>query len=220
MDNYVKSLTIISILIFLVMIPIAYLNGVYGWIPDICVFIILTLFYYWMYDTLKMNMPIFTMLIIGHLAHAMGIFGWYYISPIPIQWDHITHVFGILPFALLFFRWIEQWMDVKFCTKKNLLLIFTVFLAATGVGAVNELSEFIGYLSLGFGEGAFMFGPGDGVTGLQGTDLVDALGGGWINEGWDFVYNTVGIIIGMAIMIVLRIINKKELFNQHRLSTF
>ncbi len=220
MDNYVKSLTIISILIFLVMIPIAYLNGVYGWIPDICVFIILTLFYYWMYDTFRMNMPIFTMLIIGHLMHAMGIFGWYYISPIPIQWDHITHVFGILPFALLFFRWIEQWMDVKFCTKKNLLLIFTVFLAATGVGAVNELSEFIGYLSLGFGEGAFMFGPGDGVTGLQGTALVDALGGGWINEGWDFVYNTVGIIIGMAIMIVLRIINKKELFNQHRLSTF
>ena len=211
MDNYVKILTIISILIFIVMIQIAYLNGVYGWIPDIVVFIILTLFYYWMYDTFRMNMPIFTLLIIGHLTHAMGIFGWYHISPVPVQWDHITHIFGAMPFALLFFRWMEQWMDAKFFTKKNLLLLLAVFLAATGVGAVNELSEFIGYLNLGFGDGAFMFGPGDGVAGLEGSDLIDAIGGGWINEGWDFVYNTIGIIVGMAAMIILRVINKKPI---------
>lgn len=210
MDNYVKTLTIISILIFLVMIPIAYLNGVYGWIPDIFVFIALTLFYYWTYDTLRMNMPIFTMLIIGHLTHAMGIFGWYHISPVPIQWDHITHFFGALPYALLFFRWMEQWMDVQFLTKKNLLLLMAVLLAATGIGAVNELSEFVGYLSLGFGEGAFMFGPGDGVAGLEGSDLIDAIGGGWINEGWDFVFNTIGIIAGMFIMIILRLTRRKE----------
>lgn len=95
-------------------------------------------------------------------------------------------------------------MDTRFFTRKNLLLLMAVFLAATGVGAIVELSEFVGYLFAGQGEGAFMFGPGDGVAGLKGTDLIDALGGGWINEGWDFVYNTIGIIAGMAMMIVIR----------------
>ena len=203
MDNYVKFLTVISILIFLVMIPIAYLNGVYGWIPDICVFIVLILFYCWTYDAFRMNMPIFTMLVIAHVLHAGGIFGWYYISPVPIRWEIITHLAGGFAFSLLMFNWMQQWMENKFC-KKNLLIIMAIFLAATGVGAVVEISEFVGYLSLGFGEGAFMFGPGDGLAGKVGSDLIDAIGGGWINEGWDFINNTIGIIIGMIIMGIIR----------------
>ena len=204
MDNHVRLLTIIGVLIFLVMIPIAYLNGVYGFIPDLMTFIVLTLFYYWTFNTFRNTVPIFTLLIIGHLTHAMGIFGWYHISPVPIQWDHITHIFGALPYALLFFRFFEQWADVRWFSKKNLLLLLAVFLAATGVGAVVEMSEFVGYLSLGFGEGAFMFGPGDGIAGHSGSDLIDVIGGGWINEGWDFMYNTVGIIIGIIIMVIIR----------------
>ncbi len=208
MDDCVKLLTVISVLIFILMIPMALLNGVYGWIPDLAVFILLTLFYYWTYDTFKMNMPIFTMLIIGHILHAGGIFGWYNVSPIWIQWDHVTHVFGALPYSLLFFNWMKQWMDDKFFTRKNLLLLLAVFLAATGVGAVVEMSEFAGYLLAGQGEGAFMFGPGDGVAGLEGTDLIDAIGGGWINEGWDFMFNTIGIIVGMGMMMTLRLLRK------------
>ncbi len=208
MDNYVRLLTVTSFMIFLIMIPIAYLNGVYGWIPDLIFFMILTLVYYWTYDTFRMNMPIYTMLVIGHILHAAGIFGWYNISPVPIQWDHITHFFGALPFALLFFRYVEKKMDKKLFTKHNMITIIGVFLAATGVGAMVEISEFIGYLTLGFGEGAFMFGPGDGVAGLGGTDLIDAIGGGWINEGWDFIFNTLGIITGMFIMITIKITKK------------
>ncbi|MBW2969655.1 hypothetical protein KY309_02630 [Candidatus Woesearchaeota archaeon] len=209
MDNYVRILTVISLLIFLVMIPLALLTGVPGFIPDIVFFMVLVLFYYWTYDAFRNNMPIFTLLVIGHLLHACGIFGWYNISPVPIQWDHLTHFFGTLPFALLFFRWAGQWMDAKFLTKKNLLLVIVVFFAAMGVGAMVELIEFLGYLSLGFGEGALMFGTGDGIAGLGGTDLIDALGGGWINEGWDFVFNTFGILSGMFLMIILKIINRK-----------
>lgn len=209
MINDLKILTGISILIFLIMIPIGYLRGVYAFIPDLVLFIILTLFYYWTYDTFRMNTPIFTMLIFGHILHACGIFGWYSTSPVPIQWDHVTHFFGAFPYALLFYKFFEQWADTKWFTKKNILLLLAVFLAATGVGAVVELSEFVGYLQLGFGEGAFQFGPGDGVTGLTGSDLVDAIGGGWINEGWDFVWNTFGILVGMAIMIVISLFRKK-----------
>ena len=209
MDNQRRVLAVIGVLIFLVMIPIAYLNGVYGFIPDIMLFVILTLAYYWMFDTFRMTIPIFALLIIGHITHAMGIYGWYNISPLPIQWDHITHFFGALPYALLFFRLFEQWADTKWLTKKNFLLLLAVFLAATGVGAVVEMSEFIGYLQLGTGDGALMFGPGDGIAGHTGSDLIDVIGGGWINEGWDFIFNTIGILAGIAIMLLLKIIVKK-----------
>jgi hypothetical protein len=191
------------------MIPLAVMNGVYGFIPDLCMFILITLFYRWTFYAFRMNVPIFTMLIIGHIMHACGIFGWYHISPVPIQWDHVSHFFGALPYALLFFRWMEQWMDTRFVSKKNLLILMAVFLAASGVGAVVELSEFVGYLQYGTGDGAFQFGPGDGLAGKEGSDLIDSLGGGWINEGWDFIYNTIGITIGMLIMIVLRLTRKK-----------
>ncbi len=207
MNNYVKLLTATSLLIFTVLISLAIMNKTYGWIPDLAIFIILTIFYYWTYDTFRMNMPIFTLLIIGHVLHGTGVLGWYYASPVPIQWDHITHFFGTLPFALLFFKWMSQWLD-KGITKKNILIIMAVFFSAMGVGAIVELFEFIGYLALGFGDGVLMFGPGDGIAGLQGTDLIDAIGGGWINEGWDFVYNTIGIITGLAIMITIRIAKK------------
>jgi len=210
MDSYVKITVIISILIFVIMIPLGMMNGVHGFIPEIIFFIFLTLFYYWLYDAFRMNLPIFTLLIIGHVLHATGIFGWYNISPVGWQWDHITHIFGALPYALLFFRFFEPWMDAKF-TKKNFLILVAVFMAATGVGAVVELSEFIGYLQLGLGEGAFQFGPGDGIAGKTGNELIDVIGGGWINEGWDFIYNTVGIIIGMVMMIVIRAIRKRTM---------
>ncbi len=207
--DQLKLLAIISTLIFLVMIPISIINGVYAFIPDLFIFIALTWFYYWTYNAFKMNMPIFTMLIIGHISHAVGIFGWYHISPIPIQWDHVTHFFGAFPFALLFFRWMEQWMDAQIITKKNIMFLITIFLAASGVGAMVELSEFLGYLKFGFGDGLFRFGPGDGLEGKTGSDLIESLGGGWINEGWDFIFNTTGIVFGMALMLFIRATRKK-----------
>lgn len=209
MDNQVRILTAVSVLIFVVMIALAYLNGIAGFIPDILIFIGLTLFYAWTYKIFRMNAPIFTLLIMGHILHSCGIFGWYYISPVPVQWDHITHFFGSLPFALLFFNFLSQWADAKWFTRKNFVILLAVFLAAFGVGAVVELSEFLGYLTLGFGEGAFMFGAGDSVAGFEGSDLIDAIGGGWINTGWDLIFNAIGILFGMGAMVLSKLIVKK-----------
>ena len=209
MDNQVRIITAISVLIFFVMIALAAVNGINGFIPDILIFIGLTLFYAWTYNTFRMNTPIFTLLIIGHILHSCGIFGWYHISPLPIQWDHITHFFGAMPFALLFFNFLAQWADAKWFTRKNLSLLFIVFFAAMGVGAIVELSEFVGFLSLGFGEGAFMFGAGDSVEGLEGNSLIEAIGGGWINTGWDLTFNTIGILFGIAVMIISKLVVRK-----------
>lgn len=100
-------------------------------------------------------------------------------------------------------------MEKKF-TKKTFFVLIGIFLAATGIGAVVEISEFVGYLFAGEGEGAFQFGPGDGVAGLKGTEFIDAIGGGWINEGWDFIYNTIGILVGIGIMLAIRATRKEN----------
>lgn len=210
-DTYARVATIISVLIFALFIPLALLNETTGWIPDLVVFILLTLFYYWTWDTWRLTLPIFTIVILGHITHAMGVFGWYSINPGPIQYDHITHLLGSIGIALITYRFISQFMDEKPFTKKNLLLLGTIFFAASGVGAIVELSEFLGYLFLGFGDaGALFFGAGDGVIGLEGTDLMDAIGGGWINLGWDLTYNTLGVLIGMSIMWISHWWTKKE----------
>lgn len=195
-DRYVTATTVIGALIFLTFIPIAIMNQTTGWIPDVILFLALTIFYYWTYDTWRMKLPILAILILGHVTHAMGIFGWYHISPIGIGWERVTHVLGSLGIGMLCYRFLGQW-KAKGQAKRNRLVTIAIFLMALGLGAVVELTEFWGYLYLGHGEGALFFGPGDGVVGLTGSDLVDVVGGGWINEGWDMTFNSLGIIIGM-----------------------
>jgi len=205
-------LWLISIAIFSVFIPLSILHNLSGFIPELILFMALSTFYWWMWDTLKLNEPIYMLLVLGHALHSCGIFGWYGQSPLPIAWDHITHFFGLMPYGLLFFKWTEQWMTAKTISKTNLFILITIFLAASGVGAMVELGEFFGYLKFGFGEGAFAFGPGDGFENAIGTDtdnLINDLGGGWINTGWDLIYNTIGITFGILIMIILRLTKKK-----------
>lgn len=177
------------------MIPLAYMNGTQGFVPDIIIFMLIVLFFYWTFDTWKLNVPVFTLLSLGMLSHACGVFGWYHISPVPVQWDHVTHFFGLLPFSMLFFNFFTQWSTSKLFSKRNVIIVMAVFLAAFGVGALIELSEFLGYLSLGHGDGALMFGFGDGIPGD--TDAIREIGGGWINTGWDLIFNIAGILAGL-----------------------
>lgn len=193
--NYKTVITLISILVYLILIPISFFTGITGFIPDIVVFMLLPVVLNWLYDVLHLNPITFSLLNLGPLPHALGIFGWYGSSPFPFQWDHFTHLAGLFPVALAFTIFFAQWMEDRFFTRKNLILIISVFLLASGVGAMIELSEFLGYLSLGFGDGGFQFGPGDGTD----AAAINDIGGGWINTGWDLIYNTIAVVLGIIV---------------------
>lgn len=197
-------IAIFSILIYLLLIPIGYLRGVTAFTAECIIFIGLTIFYYIIYEKVNMTPLIFTLLEFGHITHVLGIFGFYHISPLPIGWERITHFFGAMPFAMLFFNYFKHKWDIKIFTIKNLITAIIVFFAATGVGQLVEASEFWGYLNLGEGEGAFMFGHGDGIMTAEGKEIMDIQGGGWINTGWDVTWNMIGIIFGMIIMTLLQ----------------
>ncbi len=208
-----------SIIIYLLLIIIGYLRGVTAFTAECVIFICLTIFYYVIYEKVNLTPVIFTLLSIGHITHALGIFGFYNISPLPIGWERITHFFGMMPFAMFFFNYFKHKWDIKIITRKNLIMIIVVFFAAMGVGQIAEASEFWGYLNFGEGKGAFMFGHGDGVMTAEGKEIMDIQGGGWINSGWDITWNMIGIIFGMFIMILFQwfIRPKKEELDLHEL---
>lgn len=196
--------TVLGVLSFLVLIPLAIISGTSGFIPELLIFAALTVLLAYYANALKLKVPVLTLVILGMLLHGFGVLGFYGVSPLPIQWDHVTHFVGLFAFALLIFGFVEQWMDARVFSKKNVFLFILIFLAAQGVGAVIELSEFAGYLKWGFGEGAFAFGPGDGLPSAAHTDAIDNIGGGWINTGWDLIFNSLGILAAMLILVVRR----------------
>jgi len=213
-DKLVNFVTAVAILIFITFSAIAYFSGTFtNYIYDTLFFIALVLFFYFTYDRWNLNLPIYTLIILSFVLHSAGIFGWYFKSPIGIQWDHITHFVPILAFTMLFFQFAVQFMDRKL-TKKTWLVIAFVLLAGMGIGTVIELIEFSGFVVFGFGEGALLWGAGDGIPGqtIEGIPTVEAIeahGGGWFNTMWDLVWNTLGGLLALLIMIIAHFFIKK-----------
>jgi len=219
-DIYAAVVLGIGVVIFLLMILMSYIVGNTGFVPDMIGFIVLTVFFYFTYEKWNLNLPIYTMLILGFIPHALGFMGFYLNTPIGLAWDHFTHIVPIFAFGLLFFNFLYQWMDRKFFTQKTIFLILVVLMAASGVGVVIELIEFSGFLVYGFGEGALAFGAGDACTGqlVSTFEEIDAYGGGWFNTMYDLIWNSLGALSAVVLMILFHYVIKrpgKNLFDRY-----
>ncbi|RMD57996.1 hypothetical protein D6825_02315 [Candidatus Woesearchaeota archaeon] len=200
-----RAVLFLSLAVLLLFVPLAYLHGTDGFAVDALIFAALSVFFFSTRRVWNLSTPVFIMLVLGFTLHLCGVFGWYYKSPIPVQWDHVTHLFGLMGYALLFAGFAQDWLSVKW-SRKNFAIVLMVFLAAFGIGALIELSEFLGYLKLGFGDGGLMFGAGDG---LPGSDVIEDIGGGWINTGWDLIYNFIGVSLGLMVWFASRAFVRK-----------
>jgi len=199
--------TLLALLTYAVFYALAFTNNVakyYG--ADIIFSAVFILFLHFTFSFWKLNVPVYTLLVFSFASHLMGVFGWYNVSPIFLQWDHVTHGFPLFAFTLFLFNFASQWMDNRIWTVKTWGVLLFVLLAALGIGAVIENIEFSGYLALGYGEGAlFLGGAGDGVpmTSAQ-MDVIDNLGGGYINTEIDLLWNALGAIVGLVLMSLIR----------------
>jgi len=186
-----------------------------GFVPETVIFLVLIVFFYWAYDILDLRLPIFAALILGFLPHALGFMGFYLNSPLPIAYDHFTHFFPCLAFALVFFQFLRRFMTRRLFAPKTLFLIALVILAAAGIGVIIELFEFSGFLINGFGDGGLAFGAGDACTGqlVSTFEEIDAYGGGWFNTMYDLIWNSIGVLTGVFIMILANYVFKKKEIN-------
>lgn len=202
----IKSFSVFIIAIYLVFIYLAYIFNVKTYILDSIGFILLTVVFYLLYKTLNMNLPIFIMLQFSFILHNLGIFGFYNVSPTYLLWDNLVHFVFIFAFSLLLFNYIKQYMDKRLFSSKTLVLILVVFIASLGVGSITENLEFIGFSALGEGSGGFYFGDGD--YSLPGPEILDVfplhvLGGAWLNVMWDLIFNFMGALSGVLVMILI-----------------
>jgi hypothetical protein len=123
---------------------------------------------------------------IGWLMNMAGTLGAYELSYQGLGWDKLLHFTSILGVTLLAYAYFKQ-------RDMNLSLFevgIIVFLIAQGVGAVNEISEFIGSQYFGVGQG--LFGMMNGLS--EPASKFDRF-----DTHWDLIVNTIAIVVGLAI---------------------
>lgn len=183
------AITLLSMVIFLLFIYYEITQGVKEYIPDTILFMVLLAVACILYTKLNLDTPTYLSIIIALLLHNAGAFGWYNVSPIGLQWDHITHIAAGITFALMFSRVLLPQIHAR---KKALPIILIIF-AAMGAGVLIEFYEFSGYYIVGEGMGGLGHGAGDISTELGNSE--------WLNTMLDLIFNLVGILLALITVI-------------------
>ena len=149
------------------------------------------------------------LIILALAAHLSGVFGFYNITPISMQYDHFTHFFGLFAVSTAIFHFLEPLFS---WSKKNNFLVFMMILfCSLGIGAFVEQVEYVGYVSLGTGPGLFQFGGlGDTPFTEENLRVMDMLGGGWVNAMLDLNYNFLGAFIGTLLLYLIYTFKSKR----------
>ncbi len=168
-------------------------------------FVAVAVVLYLLRKKLQLTTPTFVFLLAGiglHVASVLGRF--YYISPVPIPWDYLTHIISFIGLSCLFFNFYKRLLDdKKIMTFQNISLFVMLFLAVGGVGVLIELSEYSGYIIFGAQNGALLFGGGDFAGININSDVVSEMemhGGGWLDAMDDLLINSYATIASLVIL--------------------
>lgn len=210
-----RSLTTIyisGIIIFILFSFYAYFFNVKDYINDSIIAIFLVSLVYFFKKHINLYNYSFILLILGLVSHLSGVFGFYSLSPLPIQYDHFTHFLGLFAVSILFFNFFKKYFSEN--KKNNFLILVAILLVSLGIGSLIEEIEFLGFLEFGTGEGLLKFG-GLGDTPLNEKVLrdIDIIGGGWINTMWDLTYNFLGALSGVIFMYFYYLYKRKMIRN-------
>jgi uncharacterized membrane protein YjdF len=94
-----------------------------------------------------------------------------------LKYDNIMHALSIFIATFVAYNIISPHLDLK--TKHHpILFSLLLILIALGIGAVNEILEFMAVILLGAQEGV----------------------GGYLNNAWDLVFNLLGSIIAVFLI--------------------
>ncbi|MDP3917379.1 MAG: hypothetical protein Q8Q42_03790 [Nanoarchaeota archaeon] len=181
----------ISFVVFLSFIVLAKFIGVSDYINDSIFMLVLLTILMLMYHSFRLKPWIYLSITFAFILHNMGVFGFYNISPILIQWDHVTHFVGIAVATVIIYNYFEESGFLRNKNERFVMLLF-IFLAASGVGVLVEFIEFMGYLYYGDGLGVFGHGVGD-----INTEWIDSE---WFNTIFDLFYNSLGSLVAIIFL--------------------
>ncbi len=180
----------VSLLVFFIFIVIAYTTNVRDYINDSILIIVLLSLLFFGYYSFKLKPWIYLTIAFAFAMHNLGVFGYYNVSPVVFQWDHITHLIGEFSAGAFVYNYMQAsgfFKNKKRMDKFNLICL--AILAAMGFGVFVEFIEFIGYFVVGDGLGIFGHGLGDINT--------EFINNEWFNTMFDLMYNFFGSLIGV-----------------------
>ena len=136
---------------------------------------------------LKLNPFLYFLLGASFIIHDAGTFGFYNISPVFIQYDHITHFFAYFTLTLIAYNYFSKKIELSW-----LEVAVISFLIVMGIGALLEIWELIAHLTRSDFLAGFV---------LDKTDQERE----WINSMIDLVYNGAGCLFAIVIKQLKRI---------------
>lgn len=182
-----RFLVCFATLYFLFIIWYCIITDYSYYIADSIVFLFFTFLLFFFYRPLQLDILTYASLLFAFFLHDLGAFRFYAFSPLPLEWDIITHFFGIFAVAL----WISR-IVFFLHPSPSLFSFFLALLASLGFGVVIEFVEYAGFAVTGFGEGFFGRGFGDFDPRVLSSDYIDTIQ----DLFWNFVGATLGLIIG------------------------
>ena len=197
-----KLIYLIGVLLFILIIIYSYSTNDQEYVLDAVISIIIISFVFFIRKHLNLTNIGVSLLIASLLFHDFGMFGFYNKTPIIMQYDHFTHLFGMFAVSVVIFSMFKQFF--KKSRMINFILILFIFVSTLGIGSLIEQIEYIGYLRFGTGQGLLRFGGlGDTPFDEKNLRAMDIVGGGWINTMLDLNYNFLGAFIGTTLMYLI-----------------
>jgi hypothetical protein len=212
MSQNKSIITFLALALYGVFFALAAFDGILQYyIFEIFFFAAVTLFLHASFRFWRLNTPVYALFPLSFALHLMGIFGWYDHSPLFLPWDHVTHLVPLFTITVFFFNFLRPHMGERFWSAKTWAMLCVVLFVGMGVGAAVENVEFVGFLSLGFGQGGlFMGGAGDGLPLDQSmSDAIQEIGGGYLNTEYDLVWNLFGTIAALVVMCCVQFATKR-----------
>lgn len=201
--NPVSILFIIFIFFYLIQALISLFSEISPPLIDFFTVTSVIVFAFVLHLFLKFKKTVPLMLGIGFMFHIIGLYniipyniyytGTLYGAPqLNYHYDWIVHSIGFGFLAIAYCSAVYPYFKKAF--SSNLAIFSLLLLSMMGFGALNEVSEFIGYEVFGHGEGFMEFGDGD----------ISPDSGPWRNASMDLINNFIGGIVFIGSFVIAK----------------
>jgi uncharacterized membrane protein YjdF len=176
-DSFFKRIISICVFLFLI-INLFYrlLIKQNDLLIDISGSLIIIIIYLYFFKRWKQDSLAYLFLAFSLILHNMYLYSTTFLG---IRFDHYMHLIGGFTLAIVVDRILRDKLSIK-------ERVFLAIISASGIGALGEIIEWLGYNFLGEGDGFLLYGFGDE--------------GEWQNATMDMIFNFFGgLLFGLII---------------------
>ena len=158
------------------------------WFMDNLIAMAAVALFYFLHTKLRISSVPYALVLIIPLLHNLGSFGLYSTGFAGIAWDFMVHSFAGFAISITAFQSLSKATKLK--PREKAIIAIGIVLA---IAALLEITEGLGALIWGKGEGFLLYGAGD-------TDYLDTQ--------TDLMFNLVGGVLGLFVSLIAHKLQK------------